>query len=39
MMVDKASDVYNRLLQDKDIEMFSMHNERKSFVAERFIRT
>ena len=27
------------LLQDNDIEMYSTHNEGKSFVAERFVRT
>ena len=27
------------LLETNDIEMYSMHNERKSVVAERFIRT
>ena len=27
------------LLKDNDIEMFSTHNEGKTFVAERFIRT
>ena len=26
-------------LQDNDIEMYSVHNERKSVFAERFIRT
>ena len=26
-------------LQNNDIEMYSTHNERKSVVAERFIRT
>ena len=26
-------------LQDNDIEMYSTHNEEKSVVAERFIRT
>ena len=28
-----------KFLKDNDIEMFSTHNEGKSFVAERFIRT
>ena len=41
--VDKASEFYNRSvkswLQDNDIEMYSAHNEGKSVVAERFIRT
>ena len=43
MWVDKGSDFYNRSmkswLQDNNIEMYSMHNEGKSVVAERFIRT
>ena len=41
--VDKGSEFYNRsmksFLQDNDIEMFSTHNERKSVVTERSIRT
>ena len=41
--VDKSSEFYNRSmkswLQGNDIEMFSKHNEGKSVVAERFIRT
>ena len=41
--VDKGSEVYNRSmkswLEKNDIEMCSTHNERKSVVAERFIRT
>ena len=41
--VDKGSKFYNRSmkswLQDNDIELYSTHNERKSVVAERFIRT
>ena len=41
--VDKGSEFYNRsmksLLQNNDIEMYSQHNEGKSVVAERFIRT
>ena len=41
--VDKGSEVYNssfkKWLKDKDIEMHSTHNERKSVVAERFIRS
>ena len=41
--VEKGSKFYNRsmktFLQDNDIEMYSTHNERKSIVAERFIRT
>ena len=43
LWVDKGSEFYNRsiklLLQDNDIEMYSAHNEGKSVVAERFIRT
>ena len=27
------------MLEDKDIQMYSTHNEEKSVVAERFIRT
>ena len=41
--VDKGSEFYNSSmkswLQKNDIEMYSAHNERKSVVAERFIRT
>ena len=41
--VDKGSEFYNasfkRWLQDNDIVMYSTHNEGKSIVAERFIRT
>ena len=41
--VDKESDFYNnsfkKSLKDNDIEMYSIHNEGKSVVAERFIRT
>ena len=41
--VDKGSEFYNRSmkswLEKKVIEMYSTHNEGKSFVAERFIRT
>ena len=43
--VDKASEIYNssftivQWLKDNDIEMYSIHNEGKSVVAERFIRT
>ena len=41
--VDKGSEFYNnsfkKWLKDKDIEMYSTHNEGKSLVAERFIRT
>ena len=43
MWVDKGSQFYNRpiksWLQDNDIEMYSTHNEDKSVIAERFIRT
>ena len=42
-MIDKGSEFYNnsfkRLLKDNDTEMYSVHNEGKSVVAERFIRT
>ena len=41
--VDKSSEFYNayfkKWLQDNDIVMYSTHNEGKSVVAERFIRT
>ena len=41
--VDKGSEFYNRSmkswLQNNDIVMYSIHNERKSVVAERFIKT
>ena len=41
--VDKGSKFYNnsfkKWLKDNDIEMYSMQNEGKSVVAERFIRT
>ena len=41
--VDKGSELYNsslkKWLKDTDIEMYSIHNEGKSVVAERFIRT
>ena len=41
--VDKGSEFYNNFLKkslkDNDIEMYSVHNEGKSVVAERFIRT
>ena len=41
--IDKGSEFYNRSMkswQEKnDIEMYSTHNEGKSVVAERFIRT
>ena len=41
--VDKSSDFYNssfkKWLKDNDIEIYSTHNEGKSVVAERYIRT
>ena len=41
--VDKGSGFYNssfeKWLKDNDIEMYSIHNEGKSVVTERFIRT
>ena len=41
--VDKGSEFYNisfkKWLQDNDIEMYSTHNEGKSVIAQRFIRT
>ena len=41
--VDKGSECYNssfkKWLKDNDIEMYSIHNEGKSVVAERFIKT
>ena len=41
--VDKGSEFYNnsfkKWLEDNDFEMYSIHNEGKSVVAERFIRT
>ena len=41
--VDKGSEFYNayfkKLLRDNDIVMYSIHNEGKSVVAERFIKT
>ena len=43
ILVDYGSDFYNgsfkKWLKDNHIEMYSIHNERKSVVAERFIRT
>ena len=43
MWVDKGGEFYNnsfkKWLQDNDIAMYSKHNEGKSVVAERFIRT
>ena len=41
--VDKSGEFYNRSmkswLQDNNTETYSIHNEGKSVVAERFIRT
>ena len=41
--VDKGSEFYNnsfkKWLKDNDVEMYSIHNEGKSVVVERFIRT
>ena len=40
MWVDKVSEFYNnsfKWLKDNDIEMYSIHNEGKSVVAERYI--
>ena len=41
--VDKGTEYYNstfkKLLKDNDAEMYSIHNEGKFVVAERFIRT
>ena len=31
--------IFKKCLKDNDIEMYSTHNDRKSAVAERFIRT
>ena len=43
MWVDKGSEFHNnyfkKWLKDNDIEMYSIQNEGKSVVAERFIRT
>ena len=43
MWVDKGREFYNnsfkKWLKDNDIEMYSIHNEGKSIVAEKFIRT
>ena len=43
MWVDKGSEFYNssvkKWLKDNNIEMYSIHNEGKCVVAERFIRT
>ena len=41
--VDKGNEFYNsffkKLLKGNGIEMYSIHNEEKSVVTERFIRT
>ena len=41
--IDKGGEIYNRSmkswLEKNDIKMYSSHNERKSVVAERFMRT
>ena len=41
--IDQDSEFYNRSfkkrLEDNDINMYSTYNERKSVVAERFIKT
>ena len=41
MCVDKGSEFHNKLfkkwLKDNNIEMYSIHNEEESVVAERFI--
>ena len=40
--LDKGSEFYNRSMKSflyNDIEMCSAHNERKSVIAKRFIRT
>ena len=41
--MDKGSEFYNssfkKWLKDNDVDMYSIHNEGKSVVAERFIRT
>ena len=43
ILVDKESEFYNnsfkKWLKDNDIEMYSIYNEGKSVVAEKFIRT
>ena len=43
LWVDKGSEFYNnsfkKWLKNNDIEMYSIHNERKSVFAARFIRT
>ena len=41
--MNKGSELYNKsvksFLQNDEIEMFPTHNERKSVIGERFIRT
>ena len=41
--VNKGSEFYNRSMesyfQNNDLELYSTHNEEKSFIVERFIRT
>ena len=43
ILVDKGSEFYNKStklwLEKREIEMYSTHNEGKSVVAEKFIRT
>ena len=42
ILVDKGGEFYNNFLKwlkDNDIDMYSIHNEGKSVIAERFIRT
>ena len=43
ILVDNSSELYNRsmksFLKNNHIEMYSMHNERKSVIVGRFIRT
>ena len=43
LWMDKGSELYNKsmksFLQNNDIEMYSTLNERKSLIAERFIKT
>ena len=43
MWANKSSEFYNssgeKWLKDNDLDMYSIHNEGKSVVAERFIRT
>ena len=43
LQVDKGSEFYNssfkKWIEDNDIEMYSIHNEGKYVVVERFIRT